>query len=313
MNRKRGEAESHSERDMGQDIVGMAIREGIGEISRYNPRLRGLEEYFLGNIDSKAIGNEVRKLYGEINEKGLTGQAAVEFLKEGIARTVSEGYVFDKRIRKHITFKRGLEGELRAEGEEEELNRMYRFAEDVEHMIRAGKFDPNQHPEFASKVREAYQAGSFRTMLDMLANANLLNDETYSSIRKSLYQKAKVATEGAIAHLRAYALPPEVVETAGQEKKDNVYRLPQRTEKIPSHAEDKYARATVFIVGFIGIVLIIASGLQLTGATVGVVSSYPSKFWMCGIGLFCIFISYLFFARMRRHSYIRKKFNLGKR
>ncbi|PIO07700.1 hypothetical protein COU59_02905 [Candidatus Pacearchaeota archaeon CG10_big_fil_rev_8_21_14_0_10_34_12] len=252
------------------ELLNSAIQEGVASIVENHPRFRENEEYILRYINSKKLNARLREISEEITDRNLSEEEQRDYIKKEIADYVSTGAALDDRG-KEIILKSGLEEKAQSgffrgffarrglEGEKY-LDNVVGAFQDLYSLFKQGDY-AQRMPEVAKAVGTVYDMGFLDPAVEVLRHYGLIDKGKYKALKQGLRKRAKESAEAAVSGIGRYA---------GLQK------------------------ATASVFGIVGISVLIASGLKITGNIIG--NSAANTFGAIA-GIVLIVLSFLLFSR----------------
>ncbi len=236
-----------------------ATQLGISLITKAHPQFRGSEEYILNHIDKKGLEEKIEAIQKNINPN-LSPTKINEYLTKEISDYVASGSFLDSLGQQTILGK-GLEGKTnflsklfsgsKTTGQKYLTNTINAFRE-MYSLLKTG--DYAQHmPELAQAAVTINNMGFLNSAIDTLAYHGMMSKRKYTALKKSLREGITETSKGAMGMIEQYLTPQAAPATQV---------------------------AAVF--GIVGLLLIIFSGIELTGASIGAITQ-PTTGLITGI------------------------------
>ena len=248
-------------------IINNAIEQGIDVILELHPRFKENQNYILRHIDKKKLNEKIEKIYENTRERGWSNEKKLEYIRKELTDYVATGAAFDE-AGKEVILKSGLEEKARSglfrgwsarrrlEGEKYLDNVIVAF-QDLYSLFKTGEYAENM-PEVADAVTTVYEMGFLDPAVDVLKHYNLISPKKYKVLKGSIREKTEEGIGRAMSGIEKYAT---------------------------------HKKVAAFILGILGILVLISSGIRITGNVVGNLSNTTTGI----IGFFLILISLVFF------------------
>jgi hypothetical protein len=232
-----------------EEIINSAVEYGLGVLAENHPLFP--QEYIQGHINTRALKEKMGNISNELKkETSLSPEQRREYLHRELADYIAEGGAFDKRAKKAVLVKNGLEekaskwynfkAKRKLEGEKKFEDTIEAFR-DLYSLFKTGDY-AQRMPELAQAVQEVYNNGFFDPAMDILNSYGLINTKKYDLIKKSIRIKTKNTSEAVVQGIEHYFYP----------------------------------EAAIVIMGLVGALMVFTS-VNMTGGVIGVLGSQNIK------------------------------------
>ncbi len=237
-----------------KEELNYSVGKGIDSLIQANPLFKDQEEYILKHLDKKAVQEKIQDAYEAAKEKNLSGRERLNYIKSEIVKYVSSGRALDESG-KEIILKKGLEGRTAGKGflarifprrKEEGLEYLEQTLSAFQDLYSLFK---SNGPEYEKKMPEISKAlNTINDMkflapaIDVLKYYKMIDDRKYRDLKGSINKKTKTSSAQVVSGIER------------------------------SITQDIAAG----IFGIVGIVMLFASRMSLTGNVAGISLYEPS-------------------------------------
>lgn len=194
--------------------INYAVKTGIYSLMQANPLFKSNEEYILSHLDNKAIQNKIKNLYEELKEKDINDNKKVDYLKSEIKKYISSGQALDE-AGKGIILGKGLEGKTvnstsffnkifpftkKKEQGREYLEQTISAFQDLYTLFKKnGQEYQKSMPEIDKALTTVNDMGFLIPAINVLKYYKMIDDKKYNSLKKDANKKVKESSEQVIS------------------------------------------------------------------------------------------------------------------
>ncbi|MCL5730477.1 MAG: hypothetical protein M1165_02840, partial [Candidatus Pacearchaeota archaeon] len=225
------------------DVINAAAQAGIGEIIRQHPRFRKFGNFMAGYLDKNYLSHTFDQLYANAQANQMPPEQIESYLTNQIANQIASGGAFDSHG-KEVILRRSLSAKAtggkflervvarrQLEGEKY-LDKALGAWNQIYTLAKEGGYNLPAEIEEPMKYLNTIEFAT--PAVDILKEADLIDSRQYSRIKENIRRGFKQSHAQAVSGLEKYST---------------------------------YGAAAIF--GVLGISLLVASGLNLTGGVIG--------------------------------------------
>ncbi len=230
--------------DPKQEIITSAINLGVGEVIRLHPRFVNSGYYILSHINSDNLSKMFDELYTFAQKNEVPKERIGEYITKGLANYIASGKALDDSGKERI-LRNGLEekatrglfgrGSARRELEGDRyLDQVIGAWNKINELAKEGGSELPE--EMTRPMQYLSRLGFAIPATEILEENGLIDKSQYSQIKENIRKGAYESHNEGLKRLEEYS---------------------------------KYQKVAALILGVIGVSLLLASGLNLTGGVIG--------------------------------------------
>ena len=204
------------------ELVNAAVNSGINQLIKNHPGLSG--NYLRYHIDQGKLRKALSHTYQDIhNQRGNIPRGGMEQALYGaIHEYTARGAILDDNAQKVILlqgirekpgFLEKITSIIPGRKKPQDVNNVMRAMNDLYHLIENGDYSKNLE-SFANAVTTIKDMQVVGPAIDILRSYDLLNDGSYSAIKKALRKKVTDATYQTVDMVKTYAQDAEMKQAA---------------------------------------------------------------------------------------------------
>ncbi len=236
------------EREM--SVVDKAIQDGLQEIAKMHPELN--TEYLSRHFDQSIIEERVSRIGDELahyqSKKNLSPREAGKLMYRGVKEAILSGEAFDEQGKEFILKKARPQYRARKVRSAGPLENTISAFGDLYSLAKTGDFAA-RNPQVVKDIAEIEDGKFYDAAVRVLAQYGVLSDKDARVLYKGIEGRIEEGTKKTVHHIARYALPHHFA--AG-------------------------------ILGIFGAIIVLKSGVSLTGNVVGVGGPFPGAGLIAG-------------------------------
>lgn len=305
---KRGHPDSREDSvDRNPELIQAAINEGMAYIAENHPELAKAGDYIGRHVDQRKLRERVRTIQGFLqkNASDWSDEERAKFMYENLAGYVAAGEIFDDSARR-VILEGGLEKKTEREGswwtgrgqkhseKSDNLQQVTGAFRDLYDIMRSGDY-AERMPELYKSVAQMQDLGFMKTAIEVLRSRDLLTEGNYNALNRAIEKRVQETSDRATTLMSEYISPKQKEEEEIGEREERGER--REGAQFPRRGYKGRAIAAA-IIGVVGLGLVLASNIRLTGNVLGTTAANTAV----GFGGLLLVIAALTLAAFNRTS-----------